>query len=797
MKNYIYVESKNQLELAINYFSDYLEDVCIFYIDWNDIIFKWLKKHQDFDKLNIINIVDFIENSFKESLFKGSSVEKIYSCLERYFLFDDVSNSNLVIFNDSSNRGKAVSLYFKSHNSNRTLIQDGWLSFEVEDGYDLYLEDKNYYFGATKPENIIVWGKDMKEKIISRHNINGESIRVVGCEFFVNKNNSVNREVNNIFFSDQCLVDQGKISLEDWELELRKLLINVKNFKVYYKPHPSTTDRIICKIKTIISEFDNVILLDKDSDASIYLEKSDVMLTYYSTYFLKAYSMGIRTIFFESNKIKIRFPKIYDNKISYADEYNLKNILKGCDLKEVVGGKGLEHYIEEFDRESFIYNKILTVSNESIKPNNINFEIDSQLDSNVINESLDNPGFKSVSIYGNDFSFKTGVAKSILTYANVLRNNNLNVNLEIHKLTKDIPAKYYANNDSSEIIIFNSIAVLVRYRSISDLIDLFFEQGRKVFLYCHETEFVFDFEKNNNKAFSGRLEKIKNKVTWLCVSEQQKQYLSNSFGVKNAQVIYETIPNYYDDLFKFSSALDGDSHYIDFPKNVKNKKIVMIGSAQPRKGLRLYDEIASLSKEWQLPYDFYWIGGKTKASKHLDLDKMNFHWLGELDSNTTLKILNKSDMLFVSSIDDPMTLTVIEAVKLKKKVMFYKTVGWNSVFKGYKTVKVFYEYNASRILTELKEMIDSEFKSSDYQKAIDRIAFCSEPRIFSSRINNIISNTSYINAQNINTKNINAQNSHFNTVGDLTFSELVKLTVLRFKLALKFRLKNIWKRVLS
>jgi glycosyltransferase involved in cell wall biosynthesis len=274
-------------------------------------------------------------------------------------------------------------------------------------------------------------------------------------------------------------------------------------------------------------------------------------------------------------------------------------------------------------------------------------------------------------------------------------------------LTKNRDWRHFIKYEKSDIIIINSIAAIVRYKDIVRLINQLTSDGKKVFLYCHETDYVFNYEIQNHPHFLHRFNAIKNKFTWLCVSDRQKKYLINSYGIKYAHTIYVSIPEYFS---------------LPTSEYIKNKitKICMIGSIQPRKGFKLFSDVANEAKNRGLNFEFSWVGHITKRINIEEYDTTNFNMLGKLSSKDTYDHLKECDILFVSSVDDPMTLTVLEALKLRKKVCFYKEVGWSTLIDEFDNVKIFKDYDVNSALDAICSLNEID-NPNEFESIIDII----------------------------------------------------------------------------
>jgi hypothetical protein len=144
-------------------------------------------------------------------------------------------------------------------------------------------------------------------------------------------------------------------------------------------------------------------------------------------------------------------------------------------------------------------------------------------------------------------------------------------------------------------------------------------------------------------------------------------------------------------------------------------RIVMVGSMQDRKGLDLFSRVAELAYAQGLPWRFAWIGHKTWRIGPSTLLSDRVEWMGALSRDRVREELAASDVFFLSSVDDPMPLSVVEAVQQRLRTVTYHRVGSREVLEGVPGYRSFAEYTPEAALDALRHVLDEEVSEEEYQ----------------------------------------------------------------------------------
>jgi hypothetical protein len=154
----------------------------------------------------------------------------------------------------------------------------------------------------------------------------------------------------------------------------------------------------------------------------------------------------------------------------------------------------------------------------------------------------------------------------------------------------------------------------------------------------------------------------------------------------------------------------------------------MVGTVQDRKGVDLFSRTAELAHARGLPWRFAWIGSHTSRVAHRSLLSDRVAWLGALSRERVREELAACDAFFLSSVDDPMPLSVVEAVQHRLRVVTYERVGSREVLGGVGGYRSFAEYTPRAALDALRAVLaEPEVDEAGYREVeelFDIPAFC-------------------------------------------------------------------------
>jgi hypothetical protein len=92
-------------------------------------------------------------------------------------------------------------------------------------------------------------------------------------------------------------------------------------------------------------------------------------------------------------------------------------------------------------------------------------------------------------------------------------------------------------------------------------------------------------------------------------------------------------------------------------------------------------------------------------------------WLGALPRHRVRRELADPDVFFLSSVDDPMPLSVVEAVQQRLRVVTFDKVGSRELLGGVRGYRSFGEYTPEAAFTALDEVLREQVSEEDYQES--------------------------------------------------------------------------------
>lgn len=278
-------------------------------------------------------------------------------------------------------------------------------------------------------------------------------------------------------------------------------------------------------------------------------------------------------------------------------------------------------------------------------------------------------------VVGYDFHGESGAWRSIYRYFRFCEARGENVML-IDRRKQGTFRQLICALLFSPKILFNGLSSFHRWEGILSCL-----LRKDIYLYLHDTEYML--------AQFGSLHPWKHRVfRWiltrnpiLVVSNQMEAHYLRSLGVKNCSVVREAV------ILPSSPDFDPDERHV-----------VMVGSLDERKGVRLFSEVARLAKERRLNWRFHWVGAL--ASQTLGELSRDVSWWGWHDSPS--EFIRKADVFFLSSVDDPLPLACLEALMLGKRCVVYRGTGIAELVEGVRGCGVMESYSSEEAIERLE-----------------------------------------------------------------------------------------------
>ncbi len=566
----------------------------------------------------------------------------------------------------------------------------------------------------------------MKTKIIVDHNVHPNNIivcgRIGGCNYKNELQDAIHKIQNNrnlkILIADQPLVDQSKMKRNEWENDFNIFINSFSNYDTTIKFHPSTKSKMLETQKSILPN--HISISNNNFITPEYLKKFDIVITYFSSIYTDCIEAGIPVVFYNFDHCDILFPEI-KNSLLY-NSYSIDDLIQKLNYTNInktfignsVGGT-LNSYIISDDAAQAIFNNILAFSNNNLAtykntPHrcNIGF-LQNQFCLEYSSITEENP--KSICIIGDDFGTTSGVAYPILNYFKYMQVCS-DSKIEFILVKRTMSANYIIEKAMNfSYIIINSLAFFFRYPKASTVIK---NLGNKfIYVYAHETDFTIQYEKRNNSRNFNEFIKIAPDLFFLCVSRAQ-QKLFQSYGWRKTSVIYNCI-DYIEDG-KYDNLM-----------HIKKKTVLMAGTIQDRKGIALFCKVADiLTKEG---YTFVWVGALTNKCTHKLSENVQF--LGFKHRDQVLDLIKACEIFFLSSVDDPFPLSLLEAAAFNKKIVSYASVGSYEVFYNISGYQPFFRYNTVDACSAIRKIADLPHDKIN----TNTVSFYFYPLYFSMRLN--------------------------------------------------------------
>ncbi|GHB43514.1 hypothetical protein GCM10010377_37830 [Streptomyces viridiviolaceus] len=632
------------------------------------------------------------------------------------------SVDRLILFNDQSQRGSRVARAL-TDTLPVVLVQDGHLDFHYK-RLRPGLRDQNWYYGSSDPAAVCVWGPATAHHLLYRTADADPAVHITGAlghsddpDLLRAAHNPAPRPARSsrdplrIIVLDQPLGDQRKLAAGQHREYLRAACEALAEFgEVAVKPHPSTLSGHLNWLGTLpgITVLDESTLVDAAG-----LESYDLAVTFFSTTYLQTLRAGVPLVLFSPPPLNIVFPAV--------NHALLRNVGTVGELTDVVGqlhrtgkftgnntGEPLTHFLTFRDD---VAERILTVVQEAkvrapraapgsdtAAPAPVGTRAERAL--RAVRDRQTPP--RSLAVLGLGFGYVTGVAIPILTYTQALLAHSpvdvRYIDLSAYCRTEDVLA---ALRDV-DVVLVNSLAPLWRSALGNELVGELVSEDRKVFLYAHETEHVMAYEAEHSTLRHKEMLKLLPQLSVLCVSTAQAD-MFRGLGVADPVVVYNTVPQ--------------DTHRVRARVTPgAQPRIVMVGSMQDRKGLDVFSRVAELAYAEGLPWRFAWIGHRTPriASSTLISDRVT--WMGALSRARVREELAASDVFFLSSVDDPMPLSVVEAVQQRLRVVTYRRVGSHEVLDGVPGYRSFADYTPQAAFEALRAVLGEEVSEDDYRE---------------------------------------------------------------------------------
>lgn len=307
---------------------------------------------------------------------------------------------------------------------------------------------------------------------------------------------------------------------------------------------------------------------------------------------------------------------------------------------------------------------------------------------------------RSLAVLGTDFGYVTGVALPVLTYTqDLVSRGPVDVRYLDIGAFNGLGAVLDALKGTERVLV-NSFGFFWRHRLGPRVVRALLDAGIAVSVYVHVTRYVFEKEAAAHAERHAELLELLPRLRLLCVSRAQADYYRGQ-GAVDPLVVYNTVPR--DPGVRRAR-----------PEVSAEPRIVMVGTVQDRKGVDLFSRVAERAALLGLPWRFSWLGHRMGAMSGDTLLSDRVEWRGALPRKRIREELADSDVLFLSSEDDPMPLAAVEAVQQRLRVVSHHDVGTHEMLCGVRGYRGFAEYVPQAALTALTEVLADAVDEQGY-----------------------------------------------------------------------------------
>ncbi len=690
-------------------------------LDWAGTVAEWVQQEASEDQ-PVLNLCDRWPEAAEGIAAAGDSLQRslaVRALFDRFF--EEEAPDLVLLFNDSSIRGKECSLSAAGRGITRFLVQDGHLSF-VSRSNRPDRSDRNWFYGRTRPDRVFVWGEVVREELCRRHGLHPANVVVSGrvggfhrapLPDRVWRRPDPSRPVR-LLIADQPLIDQDKMSRKNWEEDFAAFAGILSGWDVTLKFHPSTLPATRDLVRRLLPK--KVRLLQEGFLSQEELRSFDLVITYFSSIYTDCLEAGVPVLFYGFPRCDFLFPEVRDplmactcsleELLGRLNELSLRGIFRGNDqglpLRDYLvpdeGEKAVAGALREAAEGSFLRAPDFerSVSDWAMRPYS--------MDALAITE--ENP--KSICVLGDDFGTTTGVALPILNYFRFMSRFS-DSRIEFVLVHRSMPAASIIRQaEKFSYIIINSLAFFFRNPQATEVVSAL--KNRFVYVYAHETGHVIEFEKLHNRRNFEKFRALAPALFFLCVSRRQKR-LFQSYGWRKAAVIYNCVE------------VETDLP----PAQADEKCVFMAGTIQDRKGVALFCKAADIfsPRGWR----FVWAGRLTpKCTVPLS---PNVRFLGQKSREEVLEFVRRCGIFFLSSSDDPFPLSLLEAAAFNRKIVSYAGVGSFEVLFGVPGYEPFQQYSAA----EACQALERAMRFPQEEVRTSSVSPCFTPGYFAMRLN--------------------------------------------------------------
>lgn len=272
-----------------------------------------------------------------------------------------------------------------------------------------------------------------------------------------------------------------------------------------------------------------------------------------------------------------------------------------------------------------------------------------------------------------------GMNKSITSCAPFLKNHDIDLHFisvaNIYRLIRGIYRIIFLEKMLHfDFIVFNSIASFLTFHNIGiPIAHLCLNLNKPVYIYWHETDWVFNSIENMNPSIMKKIDKLsKNKeIVHLTVSTKCDEFIKKRYNNATTRIVYNC------------TRIDKQFTHIVSPGSPPT--VINIASIQERKGVDLFIETAIKVCKKNNQVEFLWIGNGhsyKRWQKDINKNKLEKRILFSGFLENPFILLRRASIFYLTSRDDPFPLSILEAMCLGREIIAFDIGGINEGLSG-------------------------------------------------------------------------------------------------------------------
>lgn len=240
--------------------------------------------------------------------------------------------------------------------------------------------------------------------------------------------------------------------------------------------------------------------------------------------------------------------------------------------------------------------------------------------------------------------------------------------------------------------------------------------GKAMFVLLHETAFAVDAAQERHPVGLGYFWRDLPRFNTLFLTRRQQEWYRGQVECRGAVV---------------GNAVIVPPGHEPLPARPASSRarVVNVATIQDRKGPVLFDAVARLAAEQGLDMDFVWVGRRTSWIEEGFEFSDAVTWVDHVSSDEVLKCLSEADVFFLSSVDDPLPLSVTEAAHQGCRIVSYTEPGCHEILEDRPGYRSFDVYEPQAALTAIRDVLTVDHTTIEWDDVVEAFT----PRRFAAR----------------------------------------------------------------